>query len=84
MGINIEGIVKSKFNGVKLKTLTAFQNIEGVSHENQEGSKAVSVERSSFKDVLAGSFLYFPSGFFFKSGKNYSASYKRNKLAFFS
>jgi hypothetical protein len=55
---------------------------KGVSHKNQEGSKAVSTERSSFKDVFAGSFLYFQSGFFFKSAKNYSATYNRKKLAF--
>jgi hypothetical protein len=54
-----------------------------VSHENQEGSKAVSIERSSFKDVSEGSFLYFQSGFFFKPAQNYSATYNgKNWLLF--
>ncbi len=61
-----------------------FKPLKVVSHENQEGSKAVSVERSSFKDVSVGSFLYFQSGSFFKSSKNYLATYNRKKLAFFS
>ncbi len=54
-------------------------NFQVVSHENQEGSKAVSIERSSFKDVSAGSFLYFQSDSFFKSAKKYSATYNRKK-----
>jgi hypothetical protein len=49
--------------------------LKGVSHENQEGSKAVSNKRSSFKDVSAGSCLYFQPSSFFKSAKNYSATY---------
>jgi glutamine amidotransferase-like uncharacterized protein len=61
-----------------------FHLLKGAFHENQEGSKAVSIERSSFKDVLAGSFLYFQSGSFFKSAKNYSATNNMKKLAFFS
>ncbi len=41
-------------------TLNMIMNVvvlKEVSHENQEGLKAVSIERSSFKDVSAGSFL---------------------------
>ncbi len=57
--------------------------LKGVSHENQEGSKAVSIERSSFKNVSAGSFLYFQSGSFLKSAKNNSETYNRKKLVFF-
>jgi hypothetical protein len=34
----------------------SVRGLKGVSHENQEGSKAVSIERSTFKDVLAWSF----------------------------
>ncbi len=60
-----------------------YPYLNGVSHENQEGSKVVLIERSSFKDVSAGSFWYFQSGSF-KSAKNYSATYNRKKLAFSS
>ncbi len=36
--------------------------LKGVSHENSQGSKMVSIERSSFGDVSAGSLLTFYSG----------------------
>ncbi len=33
--------------------------LKGMSHENQEGSRAISIERSSFKDVRQGRFYIF-------------------------
>ncbi len=44
--------------------------------------KVESIERSSFTDVSAGSFLYFQSHSIFESAKIYSATYNRKKWRF--
>ncbi len=58
--------------GLTSAAICLQSSLKGVSHENQEGSKAVSIKRSSFKDVSAGSFLYFQSGFFKSAKKIFS------------
>jgi hypothetical protein len=65
------------FEQLKLKI-----GLKVMSHENQEGSKAVSIESLPLRMCRQGLFLYFQSGSFFISAKNYSATYNRKNCVF--